>query len=332
MHKSIFISMLFVVLFIPTSSFNIVGDYINNGKTINPTFPPEKIDWSIYTHVHSGVPKVFINGTATCDINDLITPRIVELAHKNGVKVQWGLNLDLNKYLWNTNNSTIKNNYLNSIGRAVNDCKIDGICVDYEGPFGGGLIVKLGIVAPKQAKFYTEFLADLKMALGPGKIVSADVSIWGIAPGSWLLGFLPWVDPVMLNEGKIDFINTMSYHWNKDGNIAAWEKDIFFLTKIWKIDPKRVNLVIPYLSMNRTKNFKIYNEPIWQGLSRKCPNIDPNTNVCEDIVFVGKKMNEKIGALIKKHNLGGAFPWAANYDSIQYNNSLIKWLNRGLNS
>ena len=134
----------------------------------------------------------------------------------------------------------------------------------------------------------------------------------------------------MLNEGKIDFINTMSYHWNKNGDIAAWEKDIFFLTKLWKIDPKRVNIGIPYFSMNRTKDMKIYNEPIWAGLSPKCPNINPNLNICDGITFVGKKMNEKLGILIRENGFGGVFPWAANYDSVQYNNSLVKWLGKGL--
>ena len=41
-------------------------------------------------------------------------------------------------------------------------------------------------------------------------------------------------------------------------------------------------------------------------------------------------MNLKLGKLVKKHRLGGVFPWAINYDSIEYNNSLINWLYNGL--
>ena len=82
--------------------------------------------------------------------------------------------------------------------------------------------------------------------------------------------------------------------------------------------------------MNRTKDMKIYNEPIWAGLSPKCPNINPNLNICNGITFVGKKMNEKLGILIRENGFGGVFPWAANYDSVQYNNSLVKWLGKGL--
>ena len=65
-------------------------------------------------------------------------------------------------------------------------------------------------------------------------------------------------------------------------------------------------------------------------LSNFCPNIDRESNVCNNIPFVGKELNTKIGRLIKEHGFGGAFPWAANYDSIRYNNSLITWLKYGL--
>ena len=53
------------------------------------------------------------------------------------------------------------------------------------------------------------------------------------------------------------------------------------------MDPKRVNIGIPYYSMNRTKNLKIYNEPIWRSLSQKCPNINPNLK--NSMLKFGKK-------------------------------------------
>ena len=84
--------------------------------------------------------------------------------------------------------------------------------------------------------------------------------------------------------------------------------------------------------MNRTKDFKVYNEPTWGGLSALCPNIHPSLNTCADTMFVGKEMNERIGKWIKAEGLGGAFPWALNYDSIQFNNSLVAWLTKGMSS
>ena len=43
-----------------------------------------------------------------------------------------------------------------------------------------------------------------------------------------------------------------------------------------------------------------------------------------------KNMNLELGKWIASEGFGGVFPWAANYDSIEYNNSLVEWLYRGL--
>ena len=72
-------------------------------------------------------------------------------------------------------------------------------------------------------------MADLKKAVGVNKIVSASLSIWGIANNNWLLGVLPWINVTMLNNGDFDYINTMSYHWSKYGDLWAWKKDTFFI-------------------------------------------------------------------------------------------------------
>lgn len=44
------------------------------------------------------------------------------------------------------------------------------------------------------------------------------------------------------------------------------------------------------------------------------------------IYYLLEKIDQKIGELVAKNNFGGVFPWASNYDSIENNNSLIKWL------
>jgi len=252
------------------------------------------------------------------------------LAHRHGAKVQWGVGLDVHNALWNPEKAYLKTNYLKSIGRAASDCNIDGIEVDYE--WHDTNWGKIGLIPPKLSTIYTQLLADIKRALGPGKIVSADISIWGVGPGNYLLGFEPWVNVSMLNRGEIDFVNTMSYHWNKNGNLWSWKKDMFFTGDLWGMDKRRVNIGIPYFSMNRTQDLKIYNEPIWAGLSPLCPNISPAENRCAGITFIGKKMNEQLGRLIRTNGFGGVFPWGLNYDSIQFNNSLVVHLMRGWGS
>ena len=51
--------LLYLLLFIQLISikaYNIVGWYVNDGKTIDKLFPPEKINYSVYTHIKSNTP------------------------------------------------------------------------------------------------------------------------------------------------------------------------------------------------------------------------------------------------------------------------------------
>ena len=318
--------LLIFLLFATSSATRVVGRWVGNPD--NPIFPIEKLSWDMYTHIRYGDPLVSENGSAYCNKKDYQFQDILKKAHHHNVKIQWGCGIkDIHDVLWNPNKSYLRTNYLKSIGQAVNDCGVDGIEVDYE--FGDSKYMNWGIVTPEESTHYSQFLADIKNSLGPDKLVSADVSIWGLAGGNYLLGFLPWVNATILNAGGFDFINTMSYHWNKDGNIWSWEKDGWFIDK-WGIDRKRVNIGIPYFSELKS-NGKIISEPTWTGLSPKCPNISPQQNICNGTVFVGKDMNKKLGTWIKAEGFGGVFPWSANYDTIQFNNSLIKWLMDGLN-
>ena len=313
-------AIIFLNLITIAASLRVVGWWLGSPDT--PIFPIENLNLDIYTHIRYGGPLHHPNGTVYCNRTDYDLQRILKLAHNHNIKVQWGGGIpNVHDVLWNPKKKYLWDNYINSIGNAVYECGVDGIELDYE--FQDSKYMKLGIVTPEESTHYSKFLADIKQAIGPEKIVSADVSIWGIAPGNYLFGILPWVNATMLNRGDFDFINTMSYHWNKDGEILAWKKDALFVD-LWGIDRKRVNIGIPYYSRFGNK------EPTWRYLSPQCPNIDPNLNICNGTVFIGKKMNMKIGEFIRKEGFGGAFPWAANYDSPDTNNRLIPWLKEGL--
>ena len=82
----------------------------------------------------------------------------------------------------------------------MNDCDIDGIEIDYE--FSPIELENGGIVYHNDSTTYSRFLADLKKAVGPNKTVAADVSIWGVGSGEWLLGVFPWINVTMLNNGE----------------------------------------------------------------------------------------------------------------------------------
>ena len=303
----------------------VVGWWV--GSTSDPTFPIEKFPWDKYTHLRHGQPITVENGTAYCNKTDYAFQRILKKAHRHSVKVQWAPGIqDIHDFLWNPQKSYLRTNYMKSIGNAVRECGVDGIEIDYE--FQDSKYMNWGVVTPKESTHYSLFLADLKKNIGPHKVVSADVSIWGFAEGNYLLGILPWINATILNSGGFDFINTMSYHWNRNGNIWSWEKDGWFIDQ-WGIDRERVNIGIPYFSKNWSKG-KLVGEPIWKTLALLCPNIAPEKNICNNITFVGKEMNKKLGSWVRKKGFGGVFPWAANYDTLQFNNSLISWLMAGL--
>ena len=323
--KMLLLLLLLLIKICPCFCFNVTSWWV--GEMNNPDFQLEQLNWDTYTHIHYGSPLFDMKGRTSCNKTDYNFKKLVDMAHENNVKVMCGGGgMPLDDFLWNHKKSYMRKNYLKTIGKAVRECNVDGISVDYE--FAKIAKEQIGIVTPKQSTHYSYWLKDLKKALGKDKIVSADISIEGIGKGNWILGVLPWVNATMLNRGDFDYINTMSYHWSSCGSILAWEKDMFFID-LWGIDRNRVNLGLPYFSTKFWQHSG--SEPIWRTLSPKCPDINPLQNTCNGTVFVGKDMNYRIGKFIKDNGFRGAFPWAANYDSVQYNNSLIQWLRKGLN-
>ena len=268
-----------------------------------------------YTHVRYDSPLVSPNGTVSC-----VPDPFVSTLHAHNMHVLWGGGLHLNASIIMTDNN-YKRTYLQTIGQAMDACDIDGIEFDYE--FNNNFWSKLGIVTPAYSTAYSEFLWQVKQATNKNKTVGADISIWGLAKGNYILGVLPWVNATYLNSGKIDYVNTMSYHWDVHGDIAAWEKDLFFLITVWTFRPERIHLGVPFYSRNGTQ------EPSWRTLSVLCPNVEPTVNDCMGVPFVGKQMQQHIGALARKHMLGGLFPWCASFDSTNVSNALIPWLVRG---
>ena len=64
---------------------------------------------------------------------------------------------------------------------------------------------------------FTRLMAEIKTALGPGRTVSCDVDVWGYHHAYYAFQLWPNADAAMVNAGALDWVNTMSYHWNKGG-------------------------------------------------------------------------------------------------------------------
>ena len=52
----------------------------------------------------------------------------------------------------------------------------------------------------------------------------------------------------------------------------------------------------------------------------------------EPIDALRREMNEEIGLFVKINGFRGAFPWAANYDSFENNNSLADYIGYGVSN
>ena len=308
MKRFILYNLLF--LFQITSARRVIGWY--NGI---PDFRNEVFPWDMYTHIRYGGPVVTKAGYASCNHTEM--DAFVEEAHAHNVSVLWAPNIAADF----VRDHSIPRAYFHTIGAAVKECNIDGIEVDYE--FSDA---PLGVVSHEASNAYSHFLATLQRTIQ--KPVGACVSLPGLAPGNWLLGWLPWVNATMLNRGDIAWVSTMSYHWNPEGDIFAWKKDVWVLLDVWGIHPERINLGVPLFS-KEWREGKLVGEPSWASLSTHCPNVDPSVNVCNATVFVGKNMMTLIGELARRRHLGGLFPWELSYDSYEANNTLVPFLLKG---
>ena len=316
--------LLNIIFLIPINSFRIVGWF--NGKEDDI----KNIPWDYYTHIVTGTPILYDNGTVDCDLNDNITQTIIKSAHQKNKIVQW-----IDKFTYDENvifNETYNYkvvNYLNSLPQAMKHCNIDGI--EYDMEWGYKLLDKLGIILPYYSNLYTQFLIKVKNAVN-NLLVSIDVGTPGCCCNGcgYPLEFLPWVNVTEFNNGAFDFINIMSYHTSEIGSIDRWKMDRYYYETKWKFNLSKINMAVQYFSMNVT-GLKINSEIVWSKLSKSCPNIDPEINICNDLLFVGKNMNYELGKYAKQY-FGGAFPWTINYDSFENNNTLINWFIRGVNS
>ena len=295
---------------------------------VEPPMQPEEFPWMLYTHLVLGAPFVAEDGTARCNTSDADFAKFIKLGRQTNTKIVWRSGVSAYN-VWqitkhNASWAKYRQNYLDSIADAVRECGVAGIEFDYECP--PTLLGAMGIVSDAEATAFTQFLADIKIAMGPPYEISMDMGVWGVTRGSYPLMFRPWVNVSMVAAGAIDYINTMSYHYPFFADdLFPWKKDAYVLHNLWGIPKERINLGLPYFFHNGTVK-----EPLWRHLSPLCPNVDVHANRCAGVHVLSKMDNYLVGQYIKKEGFRGAFPWAANYDSLEHNNTLAEWLYRGL--
>lgn len=322
---------------------NQVGWFLT-GNQACPYMNATNFPYEAYSHIlvtDTGL-SVLDNGTALCNTRDIVLQQFVVNAATYGKRIMLreGIsNVMMNQIITNGSDpsvQTFRANYLSSIKQALDNCGVGGIEFDYE--FDTGSLPFLGYVSPADSTTYTQFLADVKTAIGEQRQVGANLGVLG--PGvltdkiSYPLEILPWVNVSMVNAGMIDYINTMSYHlidntvpWlHNSPNIRPWINDAYVYQTLWGFSPSRVNLGIGYYSYNMS-----YGSLNWCQLAEMCPNQSYASSYCQGFRYVSKMQNYLLGRYARDNGFG-TMVFAANDDYVntpQNNNSLVNWLNKG---
>lgn len=294
---------------------------------------PDNFPYQYYSHILVGSLKVFDNGTAYCDVSDLILKRFTELAplYNSRVLMREGI---VNTIMFqivarNASWDSYRANYLASVRSAVVACNGNGLEYDFE----FDTVNTNGIVSVDQMNSYTEFLADVKVALGNDMNLGCNIGTKCLSRPCYPLLQRPWVNSSMVNNNVIDYVNIMSYHASSnvipwlplDTSIDQWKNDKYLMVDIYGFNPSQINLGIGFYSYNLT-----YNEPNFCQISSFCPNIYPQLSYCHGQRFVSKAMNYNIGKYIKDTGFGGFMVFSANFDSLSDNNTLVAWTYAGM--
>jgi len=343
--NSLCILALSCLVHVPVAAgFDVVGWYVGTNET---SFPLESIQWEVYSTIRCGyVHTNATTGEASCS-TDPFFRKCLAVALSHGKTVTLGPtdnSIGLEDYIYNaTTDPVVKargDRYIETLGSAVRSCGpgITGVEIDHEGDHTK--LGRQGVVSKFEAHGYSMFLDRMQKSMGANYTVSADIGGWGLASwnghgGDYPLGFTPWVDKEIFAANKNLFVNTMSYYWPSDCDITSFKKDGFVTHELWGIAKDQINIGIGYFSQNVTTSPRkidpvISGEPGWGTLSKKCPGLKPDVCICDGVNFASKDMNFQIAKWVREEGYRGLFPWAANYDSPDRNESLAVWVGKGL--
>jgi len=287
----------------------------------------DNLNWNVYTTVRGSFIHVDDQGNTTCPTSSF-SQYLHGLAVKHNKTVTFGVTGATYNCMYPNINATTKafcGTFFNSIGPTVRSCgsHIQGLSFDYEGH-------------PLEKTAFSVFLDTLQKAIGDPYTVGACVGAFGFDGlnhgASYPLGVLPWVDADIFRQNPNLFVNIMGYHAPMSCSIDPWIKDAIVATDIWGLRKEQVNLGIGYFTtvLEGHDPFHILSEHTWNFYSKQCPNVPYDTCICQGVPFVSKKMNEDIGLFVKVNGFRGVFPWAANYDAFDHNNTMVDYIGMGV--
>ena len=324
-------------------SFDVVGWWVGTNLT-----DLERLNWDVYTSVRFGGVLVGPDGTVTgCDPMGGAFAEMLRVTQRHNTTVT--LAAITGPCSWKDTNATTMRfcqTFLKTLGPAVRSCgpNIAGMEFDREGDHERILNIatgQAGIVSRAEATWFTRLMDSMQKSMGEEYTVSEDIGMWGFGSvtshgDAYPFNLLtPWVDAEIIKANPNLFVNTMSYHWRQDCSIKPWQRDATVVNEFWGIPKSQVNLGIGFYSYNHTgipgeKPWVYHGEPTWSRLSKLCPDIPEDVCECQGIPFTSKRECFLIGQLVKQEGFRGVFPWAANYDTMDPANSLIRYVGLGL--
>ena len=157
------------------------------------SYPPEAIDFTVVTHVVYGGIEWHANDTGTAlPCKGPINNTVQELVKKHGAKLQFvapGFLVDA------VYDMEMRGRLMGSIREAMQSCGYDGMEFDWEGPS-----------TPEVADQFTSFLIELRAAIGPEAVISADSE-----PPMWNPPDYYWLNATKMDGVNLDFVNYMVY-------------------------------------------------------------------------------------------------------------------------
>jgi chitinase len=255
---------------------------------VTPGIVPEVIPYQRLTHINYAFLTPDSDATFTPLMNDWKLENLVNLAHKNSVKVLisvggWGFD---KQFAASAASPDLRTAFVKNLTALVAKYNLDGVDIDWEFPTGG-----------QQSKDYLALITELRQAM-PEKLLSAAVAVNGsnadVIPSKSLPLF--------------DYLNLMAYDDVDHGTMQQFEKGLSY----WKgrsVPAEKIVMGVPFYARPGETAYKkiVQNDPA-------ASQLDTTTQAGTELHYNGiPTIQEKTRRSIQ--DAGGIMFWSLNSDA-----------------
>jgi GH18 family chitinase len=205
----------------PTEPFRVIA-------YVTPAIIPEVIPYQRLTHINYAFLTPNSDGTFAPLMNDWRLANLVNLAHKNGVKVLisvggWGYD---KQFAASTADPNLRAVFVKNLTALVEKYNLDGADIDWEFPTAG-----------QQSTNYMSLITDLRQAM-PDKLLTAAVAVNGSNANVIPSESLP----------LFDYLNVMAYQDVDHGTMQQFVKGLSY----WKsrgVSAEQIVMGVPFYAL-----------------------------------------------------------------------------------